>query len=87
MRRLLTLVVSIAAVLVLGGVAAWTLDGARVVNQVHRSDRVQLQSTLSGLTSQYLQATFLSSAAAARSGSWQLRPDASADRAALRALV
>ena len=88
MRRFVMVVASIVAVVVLGGVAVWTqFDGASTVARVHRNDRLQLQSTLAGLTSQYLQFTFLSSKDAADSTSWSLRPGDARDHAALASLV
>ena len=88
MRRFLMLVASVSAVVVLGAVAVWTqLDGAATVSRVHRGDRQQLQSTLAGLTSQYLQFTFLSSKNAADTARWTLQPDDPSDRGALQMLV
>jgi len=88
MRRFVMLVASVAAVVVLGAVAVWTqLDGASTVSRVHRGDREQLQSTLAGLTSQYLQFTFLSSKNAADTAAWTLNPGDPRDRAALQTLV
>lgn len=88
MRRFVMLVASIAAVIVLGGVAVWTqFDGAATVSRVHRGDRVQLQSTLAGLTSQYVQFTFLSSKNAADAAQWSLQPGSATDRGALAGLV
>jgi diguanylate cyclase (GGDEF)-like protein len=48
---------------------------------------VTLQTTLAGLTEQYMQFTFLSTKSAADTVSWQLRPNDPRDRAALRSLV
>src|SRR5205807_381244 len=52
-----------------------------------RADRVTLQTTLAGLTEQYMQFTFLSTKSAADAASWQLRPNDPRDRAVLRSLV
>ena len=88
MRRVLLLVSSLLIVLALGGVAAWSeMTTSGQVNAVHRADRSELQDTLSGLTGQYMQFTFLSTKSAADATRWRLQPNDARDRAALRALV
>ncbi|MGZ6793574.1 MAG: hypothetical protein ACXVFV_11515, partial [Mycobacteriales bacterium] len=80
MRRLLLLVSSLATVTALGVLAAWTqVDTAREVAAVHAGDRMQLQTTLSGLTGQYVQFTFLAVQTAADAEPWSLRPGDPAD--------
>jgi diguanylate cyclase (GGDEF)-like protein len=87
-RRLLLLVSSLATVLALGGLAAWTqVDTARQVADVHATDRLQLQSTLAGLTGQYLDFTFLAVQTAADSEAWSLRPGDRADAGRLQHLA
>lgn len=88
MRRVVLLLTSLALVLGLGGVAAWTqLDNARRVSAVHGADRTTLQTTVSGLTGQYFTFTFLASQTAADQSTWSLRPGDPADRARLARLV
>ena len=84
MRRVLLLLSSLAIVLALGGVAAWTqVKAATEVETVHGGDRAELQATLSGLTGQYTKFTFLAAVTAADETSWSLRPGDPADVAAL----
>jgi hypothetical protein len=87
-RRVLLLVSSLVVVLALGGLAAWTqVDTARQVSAVHSGDRSDLQATLSGLTGQYMQFTFLAANTAAEQTHWSLRPGDPADRERLARLV
>lgn len=86
--RPLILAVSLAAVIVLGGVAVWAqLAATRTIDRVHRADRVKLQSSLSTLTTEYLQFTALATKNAADSAGFTMRPGDRADRSALRHLV
>lgn len=88
MRRFAFLVSSVVAVATLGGVAVWTqLSAAGQVDRVHREDRATLQSTLAGLTEQYMKFTFLATSTAASSRQWQLAAGSRADLAGLRAVV
>lgn len=88
MRRVLLLVSSLLIVLALGGVAAWTeITTAGQVSAVHRADRSELQGTLSGLTGQYMQFTFLAAQTAADQSRWSLRHNDPGDRARLAHLV
>jgi diguanylate cyclase (GGDEF)-like protein len=88
LRRTLPLVLSVALVVVLGGVAAWGhLATAKRVDQTQRADRLRLEATLSGLTSQYVQFVFLDTQRATASATWRLRPDDPVDKAALARLV
>ena len=88
MRRFAFLTGSVIAVVVLGALAALAqLSSSARVDRVHRADRVTLQKTLAGLTDQYMQFTFLATNTAAGSTSWQLTPNAAADRAQLQSLV
>jgi diguanylate cyclase (GGDEF)-like protein len=88
MRRVLLLLSSLAIVLALGGVAAWTqVKAATEVETVHGGDRAELQATLSGLTGQYTKFTFLAAVTAADETSWSLRPGDPADVAALGRLT
>jgi diguanylate cyclase (GGDEF)-like protein len=87
-RRVLLLVASLALVLGLGGVAAWTqVATSRQLSHVHNTDRSTLQTTLSGLTGQYFSFTFLASQTAADRESWSLRPNDAGDQARLARLV
>jgi diguanylate cyclase (GGDEF)-like protein len=88
MRRVLLLLSSLALVLALGGVAAWTqVKAASEVENVHGGDRNELQTTLSGLTGQYTKFTFLAAVTAADQTPWSLRPGDPADVAALGRLT
>ena len=88
LRKTLLLLVSVALVVGLGVVAAWGhLTTAHHVDAAQRADRLRLQQTLSGLTSQYLQFAFLDTERAAASHRWGLRPDDAADRAALQRIA
>jgi len=88
MRRYALLAASVVAVVVLGALAVWAQWGSRAtVDDARRADRVTLQTTLAGLTEQYMQFTFLSTKSAADSADWRLRPNDRRDRAALRSLV
>jgi diguanylate cyclase (GGDEF)-like protein len=88
LRRALPLVLSVALVVVLGVVAAWGhVTTARRVDQTQRADRLRLETTLSGLTTQYLQFVFLDTQREAAGTRWHLRPGDAADRAALARLV
>lgn len=88
MRRVLLLVSSLVVVLALGGLAAWTqVDTARQVTAVHGGDRSELQATLSGLTGQYMQFTFLAASTAAEQTPWSLKPGDPADRERLARIV
>lgn len=88
MRRVLLLVSSLAVVMTLGGLAVWSqVDTGRQVTAVHGGDRSELQATLSGLTGQYMQFTFLAASTAAQQTPWSLRPGDPADRARLARLV
>jgi diguanylate cyclase (GGDEF)-like protein len=85
MRRVLLLVCSLLIVGALGGVAAWTqLDTSRRVSAVHGADRSELQSTLAGLTSQYMSFTFLAAQTAATQTPWSLKVGDPADTERLR---
>jgi diguanylate cyclase (GGDEF)-like protein len=87
-RRVMLLLTSLALVLGLGGLAAWTqVDNARRVSRVHGADRTTLQNTVSGLTGQYFTFTFLAAQTAADQNPWSLRPGDPADRALLARLV
>jgi len=88
MRRFALLAASVVAVVVLGALAVWAQwDSGATADRARRADRVTLQTTLAGLTEQYMQFTFLSTKSAADSVHWQLRAEDPRDRAALRALV
>jgi diguanylate cyclase (GGDEF)-like protein len=88
MRRVLLLVSSLATVLALGGLAAWTqIDTAGQVTAVHAADRAELQTTLSGLTGQYMKFTFLAAQTAADSVAWSLRPGDPTDATKLQHLT
>ena len=88
MRRYALLAASVVAVIVLGALAVWAQsDTGATVDRARRADRVTLQTTLAGLTEQYMQFTFLSTKSAADANSWQLQPDSVRDRGTLRALV
>lgn len=88
MRRFTLLASSVVAVIVLGALAVWSqVDASSKVGAVHRDDRVQLQSTLAGLTQQYLSFTFLSTKSAADDTPWVLTPNNATDRRALSAIV
>src|SRR3954462_13317309 len=88
MRRFALLAASVVAVVVLGALAVWAQWGTRsTVDHTRRADRVTLQTTLAGLTEQYMQFTFLSTKSAADSVDWRLHPNDLRDRAALRSLV
>jgi diguanylate cyclase (GGDEF)-like protein len=88
MRRFSLLVSSVVAVVTLGGVAVWTqVSAADEVDRVHRDDRATLQSTLAGLTQQYMKFTFLATSTAASADDWQLAPGSAADFAHLRTVV
>lgn len=88
MKRLWLLLVSLAVVAGLGGVAAWTqLTTARQVTKVHDADRRELQATLSGLTGQYLNFTFLAAHTAAEQTDWSLRANDPGDVARLHRVV
>ena len=88
LRKASLLVLSVVLVVVLGVVAAWGhVTTAHRVDQAQRADRLRLEVTLSGLTSQYLQFVFLDTQRAAGSSAWRLHPDDAADRAALERLV
>ena len=88
MRRVLLLVSSLLIVLALGGVAAWTqMTTAGQVAEVHQTDRSELQDTLSGLTGQYMQFTFLAAQTAADQTPWSMGRNDPADRAKLAHLV
>ncbi len=85
MRRVLLLVCSLLIVGTLGGVAAWTqVDTSRRVSAVHGADRSELQSTLAGLTSQYMAFTFLAAQTAADQTPWSLKVGDPADTERLR---
>ena len=88
MRRFTLLISSVVAVATLGGVAVWTqVNASTQVDRVHRDDRVALQSTLAGLTEQYIKFTFLATDTAASSRNWQLTPDSQQDFAGLSTIV
>src|SRR5438067_3350639 len=88
MRRFALLAVSVVAVVVLGGLAVWAQWQTKAtVDHARRADRLTLQTTLAGLTEQYMQFTFLSTKSAADATTWHLQPNDSRDRAALQALV
>jgi diguanylate cyclase (GGDEF)-like protein len=88
MRRFALLAVSVIAVMVLGTLAVWAQwDSGHTVDRARQSDRLTLQTTLAGLTDQYLQFTFLSTKTAADTTAWQLKPNDERDRVALQALV
>jgi diguanylate cyclase (GGDEF)-like protein len=87
-RKTLLPLVSVCLVVGLGVLAAWGhLTTARHVDAAQRADRLRLEQTLSGLTSQYLQFAFLDSSRAAASERWELRPRSAADRVGLRRVV
>ena len=88
MRRYALLAASVVAVVVLGAVAVWAQWGSgATADRARRADRMTLQTTLAGLTQQYMQFTFLSTKSAADAANWQLRPNDPRDRAALRQIV
>ncbi|HUR14758.1 MAG TPA: GGDEF domain-containing protein [Mycobacteriales bacterium] len=87
-RKMLPLLLSVALVVGLGVVAAWGhLTNAKHVDAAKRADRVRMEQTLSGLTSQYLQFVFLDTQRAGATVRWSLRPGDPADRAGLRRIA
>ena len=88
LRKALPLALSTGLVVVLGGVAAWgALTTASRVDQTQRADRLRLETTLSGLTTQYVQFVFLDTQRATTEATWRLRPDDPSDKAALAGMV
>jgi len=88
MRRFALLAASVVAVVVLGALAVWAQWGSgATADRARRADRVTLQTTLAGLTEQYMQFTFLSTKSAATAVDWHLQPGNPRDQAALGALV
>ncbi|MCW2601572.1 MAG: hypothetical protein JWM02_3401 [Frankiales bacterium] len=79
---------SLVLILILGVLAAWgQIRTADQVEGVQRADRLHLQSTLSGLTGQYLDFTLHDAQQAADSVAWSLKPGDLGDERALRHVV
>jgi diguanylate cyclase (GGDEF)-like protein len=85
-RRFALLASSVLIVTVLAGITGWAQFSATdQARSVHLADRTQMEKVLAGLTSQYLQFTFLAVDTAAESNDWQLTPHSPADIARLKA--
>lgn len=77
------LAIAVATALLLGLAALGFVSDRRAAStaeSVHRSDRLQQQSTLTGLARQYLMLTFGEVDTLARTPGWQLTPGAAGDR-------
>jgi diguanylate cyclase (GGDEF)-like protein len=88
LRGMTGIVVAVALLLGLGGLA-FVSESRAVSNSetVHRDDRLQLQTTLSGLTKQYLLLTFGELNTLAHASGWQLTPSSGHDRRRLASYV
>jgi diguanylate cyclase (GGDEF)-like protein len=88
MRRFALLAGSVICVVMLAALAVYAdLSSSAEAKHVHSDDRTALQSTLAGLTQQYIEFTFLTTQTAAQDASWTLQPHSAADRQALRSIV
>ncbi len=88
LRRIAPLIISVGLVLAIGGVGiAVSANGTRNTRNVHASDRQQMNSTLAGLTNQYLQFSFKEAFDHAATHPWTLRPGDPRDAQGLAAYV
>jgi diguanylate cyclase (GGDEF)-like protein len=88
LRSVLAVVAIVAVLLGLGSLAFTAQRSAGATAQrVHRDDRIQLQSTLAGLTRQYLMLSFGELNTLAVQPGWQLSADSAADRTRLAEYV
>lgn len=88
LRRIAPFVVSIGLVLAIGGVGiAVSAHGNRVARDIHTDDRQLMNSTLAGLTNQYLQFSFKEAFDHASTYPWTLTPGDPRDTQGLAAYV
>jgi diguanylate cyclase (GGDEF)-like protein/PAS domain S-box-containing protein len=88
LRRLATLIVSVAVVVALGVVGLRASAGANSkAEALHRRDRQALQTTLAGLGHQYALFALKEEFDFASTGPWSLQPGNDADRARLEGFV
>jgi diguanylate cyclase (GGDEF)-like protein len=82
---------AVLALALIAGVGAltvvWDARAREASASVHRSDRLELQTTLTSLTRQYVLLSFAQLHAAAVQPGWQLTPGSASDRARLKAFV
>src|SRR2546421_273870 len=88
LRRFAPLIVGVVVVVALGAVGLRASAGANSkAEALHRRDRQTLQTTLAGLTHQYLLFAFKEEFDYASTGPWSLRPGDRADQGRLREFV